>query len=206
MGALDDLPIGVSILAFPVDPGPENPARRVYSNHALAELFGYSLAEIAALPARLPVADDEVPRVSALFRTWMADESTGRLDVIDTAITTKDGRRVPIEARIGRGMLGGDRLILAFVSDISQRQQADDALRSSEELFRRLAERAPDAIVISVDGVVVYANHETARMLGYDDDELPGLSLARILEPDEVGPMIERMRRRHAGEPNLGPR
>jgi PAS domain S-box-containing protein len=205
MGALDDLPIGVSILAFPRDPASARPPRRVYANRALADLFGYTLEEIYALPARLPVADDELPRLAHLFQAWMNGERPGTLDVIDTAIRTRDGVRIPIEARIGRGTLGDDRLILAFVSDISARVRAAEALRTSEELFRRLAEGAPDAIVISVDGVIAYANHETARMLGYEPSDLVGLSLATILEPDEVAPMIERMRRRHGGQ-NIGPR
>ena len=202
LGAFDDLPVGVSILAF----GPiGQPARRVYANQALAELFGYTLEEIYGAPARLPVAEDEAPRLSEMFRAWLGGAPSTPIDVIDTVITTKDGRRVPIEARIGRGMLGDDRLILAFVSDISARERSAEALRTSEDLFRRLAESAPDAIVISVQGTIVYANRETARMLGYEPPELPGLSLAQILEPDEVAPMIERMRRRHAGE-NLGAR
>jgi PAS domain S-box-containing protein len=202
LGAFDDLPVGVSILAFP----PEGrPARRVYANQALADLFGYTLEEIYRAPARLPIAEDETPRLTAMFRAWLGGGPSQPIDVIDTIISTKDGRRVPIEARIGRGKLGDDRLILAFVSDVSARERSAEALRTSEDLFRRLAEGAPDAIVISVGGVIVYANRETARMLGYEPHDLPGLALAKILEPEEIAPMLERIRRRHAGE-NLGPR
>ncbi len=35
--------------------------------------------------------------------------------------------------------------------------------------FRALVENAPDAIVVSRDGVVLYANHAAARLLGHDD-------------------------------------
>jgi len=201
MGAFDDLPIGVSILAFTQG----GPARRVYANRALSELFGYSLDEIWAAPARLPVSDDETPRIAEMFRTWLSGSPSRGLDVVETAITTKDGRRVPVEARIGRGTLGTDRLVLAFVSDIRARVQAEEALRTSEDLFRRLAESAPDAIVVSVDGTIVYANRETTRILRYEQDELKGMSLESILEPDEVESMNDRRARRHAGE-SLGPR
>ena len=41
--------------------------------------------------------------------------------------------------------------------------------------FRALVENAPDAIVVSRQGVVIYANAATARLLGYDDvSELVG--------------------------------
>jgi PAS domain S-box-containing protein len=93
-----------------------------------------------------------------------------------------------------------------FRSDIRPRRRADAALRTSEALFRRLAEAAPDAIVISVNGIFRYCNQATLRMLGHDQlDTVLGTSLASILEPDEVGVMIDRMRRQHAGEP-MAPR
>jgi PAS domain S-box-containing protein len=196
LGAFDDLPVGVSILAFPPDGGEP---RRLYVNRAFADLVGYTVDEVYQLPGRFPVADDEVPRVTEMLRAWSAGDSTG--DVIETAITTKDGRRIPIEARIGYGALGDDRLVIAFVSNISRRVAALRDLRASEELFRHVAEAAPDAIVISVRGEVVYANAATARLLGHDPHQsLAGLPLAEILESDDVTPMFERMARLQRGE------
>ncbi|HEX3345834.1 MAG TPA: PAS domain S-box protein, partial [Polyangiaceae bacterium] len=44
-----------------------------------------------------------------------------------------------------------------------------------EDAFRALVEKAPDAIVVSRRGVVLYANAAAARLLGYDDvSELVG--------------------------------
>jgi PAS domain S-box-containing protein len=39
----------------------------------------------------------------------------------------------------------------------------------TEGVFRALVEFAPDAIVVSRDGVVLYANAAAVRLLGYGD-------------------------------------
>ena len=63
-----------------------------------------------------------------------------------------------------------------------------------ERVFRALVENAPDAIVVSRDGVVLFANAAAARLLGHDSpDELVGKPMS-FLEPRE----IETMRRRIA--------
>jgi PAS domain S-box-containing protein len=67
-----------------------------------------------------------------------------------------------------------------------------------ESAFRKMVEGAPDGVVISRDGVVLYANPVAVRMLGYDSPaELVGGSMARFLEPESLAVMrrrIERMR------------
>jgi PAS domain S-box-containing protein len=39
----------------------------------------------------------------------------------------------------------------------------------AEDLFQALVENAPDAIVVSRDGIILYANAAAARLLGHDD-------------------------------------
>jgi PAS domain S-box-containing protein len=67
-----------------------------------------------------------------------------------------------------------------------------------ESAFQRMVEGAPDGVVISRDGVVLYANPAAVRLLGYDSAaDLVGGSMARFLEPTELATMrrrIERMR------------
>jgi len=61
-----------------------------------------------------------------------------------------------------------------------------------ERGFRALVEHAPDAIVVSREGIVLYANAAAARLLGYESaDELVGKPMT-FLDPREA----ETMRRR----------
>jgi len=75
---------------------------------------------------------------------------------------------------------------IAVKEDITARKQVEVALRTSEERFRQLVMSAPDAVFgVEEDGNIVFANHQAAKLLGYMDDELNGLSI-EILVPDNL--------------------
>ncbi len=62
-----------------------------------------------------------------------------------------------------------------------------------ERGFRALVEHAPDAIVVSREGIVLYANAAAARLLGYDAaEELIGKPMT-FLEPREAQTMRRRI-------------
>ncbi len=87
------------------------------------------------------------------------------------------------------------------VFDISDRKQAEGALKSREANFRALAENASDGILIAAaDGVHVFANQRAAQITGYDVDELIGLDFRRLAHPDEVERLSQRFKQRLAGE------
>jgi PAS domain S-box-containing protein len=66
--------------------------------------------------------------------------------------------------------------------DSSRRAFAEEALRGSEERYRRLLEAAPDAMVIAdAQGRIVLVNAETERMFGYSRDELYGQHVELLL-------------------------
>ena len=58
--------------------------------------------------------------------------------------------------------------------EITERNEAEEALQESEERFRRLSEAAFEGIVISNQGLIVDANERLAKMLGYAE-QLPKL-------------------------------
>src|SRR6185436_16217228 len=68
----------------------------------------------------------------------------------------------------------------------------------NETAFQTMVEGAPDGMVISRDGVVLYANPAAVRLLGYDSpSDLVGNYMAQFLAPDSLATMrrrIERMR------------
>jgi len=55
----------------------------------------------------------------------------------------KDGRVLPIRLAIGRVAQAGEPLFVAFVSDIRERQQMEQALRDSEQQYRSLIANSP---------------------------------------------------------------
>jgi two-component system sensor histidine kinase/response regulator len=84
----------------------------------------------------------------------------------------------------------GKRFLVGVIRDITERKQAETAVRQSEERFRTLFEQAGDCILqleIQAEGVpvIVGASNATFKLLGYERDELIGqpVSLIQVM-PD----------------------
>ncbi|MET7772842.1 diguanylate cyclase [Nocardia sp. NPDC005366] len=60
--------------------------------------------------------------------------------------------------------------------------------------YRSLVEHTPDGICVHEDGVIVYVNRATVRLLAANDaDEVIGQPLTRFVHPDSVPSMVERI-------------
>ncbi|PYI51052.1 putative bifunctional diguanylate cyclase/phosphodiesterase [Paenibacillus flagellatus] len=80
-------------------------------------------------------------------------------------------------------------------------REAYERLKGSETLYKRLVETMSDAVLIHADGVVVYANPATFRMVGADrEEQLLGCPVLDFV-PDSFAESIrERMHRLYRGE------
>ena len=80
-----------------------------------------------------------------------------------------------------------DTRFLGFCNDITEHKAAEEALRESEERFRRVYENMSIGIAqISLDFVIMHANEAYCHMLGYSPDEIEGMHLRDITQPEII--------------------
>ncbi len=78
----------------------------------------------------------------------------------------------------GQGIYGGNGRVEAIeglVYDVTERKEAEEALRRSEERFRSLVQNASEVILlVGNEGTVRYASPGLERVLGYKPKDVLG--------------------------------
>jgi len=77
----------------------------------------------------------------------------------------------------------------------------------SAATFAKLVEEAPDGVVISRDGIILYVNRAALALLRYDrTEELLGKSMGLFLDAASIQTMIRRIRHMQASGERMAPR
>ncbi len=94
----------------------------------------------------------------------------------------KTGREFPVEINSNIIDHSGKRIIISVVRDISERKQAEEALRNSERKMSSIFRVAPTGIGVIKNRILIEVNPLICEMTGYTKEELTGKS-ARIFYP-----------------------
>jgi len=158
-------------------------AKFTYFSPSVQSLRGYSPDEALALPLDKTLTPDSFRRALTVFREAAARERSGNVDLYRTILLEfeeirKDGSIVPTEARIKflRDELGKPVGLLGISRDITERKQAEETLRFSEEKYRELWEQIRDGIALAdaETGILLDCNQALADLVGRTREELIG--------------------------------
>jgi hypothetical protein len=77
--------------------------------------------------------------------------------------------------------------LFGTVIDITERKQAEEALRESEERLRQIFDQTPIGIALATpDGQLKQVNQAFCQMLGYTESQLMALNFAEITNPEDL--------------------
>lgn len=118
-----------------------NNGKYLYVNARTAEMTGYAAEDLVGMHMRQLSPPDQRRRVMQYFRRRSAGGAAPR--VYQTQMLRKDGQIIPVEISATRSIWQGRAVGMAIIRDIIDRQQAEEALRRSEERYRDLFDSSP---------------------------------------------------------------
>src|SRR6266487_4665217 len=154
----------------------------VACNPSFEQLFGYSQAEIVGCNLDEVVSTPEY-RAEAI--SYSARAHSGEVIHNTTRRRRKDGTLVDVEV-LGVPVLVEDRRVglFALYLDITERKQAEQAVRASEARKGAIMETALDAIVsIDQQSRIIEFNPAAEKIFGYKREEVLGQDMAKLLIP-----------------------
>ncbi len=114
---------------------------------------------------------------------WNRLKTQGSL-TFESQQRAKDGRIFPVEVNANYFEYDGQAFYLGLVRDTTERQRAEEALRTSETRLRSFVDHATDAFFIHDDrGRVHDVNLQACACLGYAREEMLGMA-PTDLDPD----------------------
>ena len=172
-----------------------------FFNRSFQEIMGYPHLELLGMNYRRCAVNEESRKIvrdahNRVYRTGKPIKS------FTWEILRKDGtvRTIELSASLIRN---GDSQPTGFrsvVRDITERMQTESSLRESEEKNRLIVENAREAIIVTQDLKLVFANPIAEEMIGYSQEALKSVPFTDFIHPDDRDLVAMNHIRRLAGK------
>ena len=145
----------------------------VEANDAAVKAYGYNREELLSLS----IYDLRGPRSYPLTYSQM-DEAGSSGILFETEHRRKDGTIFPVEVSSRGISIGSERVLLSVIRDITERKQAEEALKESSRQVVGILESIGDAFFSLDENLTfTYFNAAAERLLGRDRQDVLGKPL-----------------------------
>ena len=169
------------------------------ANKEFAQLSGFSKDDIEGKKSWTEfVMKEDLERMLAQHRLRRQNPEKA-LPHYEFRFVTKSGDIRNIHLTID--VIPGTKKSVASLLDITERKQAEEALRESEERFRGVAERSSDLILLVDErGKATYVSPSAERILGYLPGEIEGKIPEDFIIPEDLSIVRENINKNVSGE------
>ena len=188
----DTLPVGVSLA---------EDRKLTWANPAFMKIHGFESANdyFGQSTEILFASHDEFERVG---RIVYSDLEIGNIAEISAKQKRKDGS--VFDARLRLAIFSASdpakKIVICCTTDMSEKVEAEDRLRKSDERYRTSLEQSFDGALILKGSKILFANSRFSEMVGYSKEELEGMEYSEVLHPDYRELVTERAAARIRGE------
>ncbi len=158
--------------------------RNEFANNGYEEWFGFTPEQMHGRHMREIIGDKRY----AMNEHHLQGVLRGEPQLFERALKTIKGDERYTQVSYQPDIMGGKvRGFFVLVTDITQRRQAEMALRASEKRFRKVLESAPIGMaLLSLDNHFKQVNQAFCRICGYSWEELLSLTVEDITHPDDT--------------------
>jgi len=169
--------------------------RLAYANVAAAALTGYSVKELLALNPWQTVHPQFRESLREALRKSFSDPDQLPPRGLELKILTKSGEERWIEYNADLVEWEGGRAVLGTAYDVTERKQAEQALRDSEERYRVMYQDNPSMyFTVDAAGKVLSVNQFGAEQLGYRPEELTGTPVIDVFYDEDKEQIARQLR------------
>ena len=154
-------------------------------NKAGEQISGYSRDELTGMNMAQVLAPESLRVALEMIQLKLQDD---RPTTYEVTMIARDGRQVPLE--LSTRLIYHDERPVAvqgIARDITERKQAAEALKESEERYRSLFENASDIVYThDLNGVFTSVNAASTRVTGYTPQEIIGQNISVLVASDHI--------------------
>jgi two-component system, sensor histidine kinase and response regulator len=153
-------------------------------NRRACENLGYTRDELIGMSPF-----DFVDLEPTVFADRIGQLLAGEAVAFESRHRRKDGTVFPVETRAKSFREGGRQFLVSLARDVTERKQAEERLRESEQRWRNLTEALPQLVWSATpDGTCDYFSSQWTEHTGVAEAELLGWRWLETLHPDDREP------------------